>query len=753
MTRQKPILKVWALVALLSLPQAPAAGQNPRDIIRCDEIVVKDYPLPALIQRFFETCGRRLEYAEDIPDVRVTLNYKSPGGSFSEILRHVGDKTGLAFQPVLHDPGKFTSAGYVPGGAPGIETWIVCQTSAPATPGKKKFRMYHDPANNQYRIVMNEAPVKELIDRLYRLYNNSTFTDRVVDDLTRLNIDLADNKLKFFASFDLVGGQLDLAVARRLNEKLFQAWLARNNDTDVDIWPLTYIGGRRQTAGGGSGNGADNSSESYPKIDELLNWSFGDKTAKLSRQNLFISGSAETRLKVKRLMARIDAPWPQVQMNMWAVQLSGKPEKIGPQLVAIKKAIALTQGAMAEAQQALNGLLRRNAGGCLQDCQDVLSRLRRVHFDRGYGDALSLNEALILLAIHDRAASLVAEYEAQIRVIQERLTAAVSAACTGPELCNDATPGYRPATLGRMAAHYSQGTQPAVRVAITGLTDALINFRDNTDDPTTPAELQQRSAVADRLIKSAVDAYAADMQEAFLDPLLLRLQSLNACRKRTNWNEEGVTITGRTRIVVTSRLSSTLEPAVKSYANISRPKPLGEDFLKKAFPNNADGKAAPRVPLLDLETFPALLLAAGLVEEKPVFNEVAPGVRVSVRPTVVPDGSSARLELECSFGVATKLPGSQEDIWGQTQADAVESHRVSTDAAISVFDLFDISSFSIDSSHPQAPYYVPVLGRLPFVGPAFQWPRNKKRVRHESLILVNTVILPRALDLARYYGN
>lgn len=111
---------------------------------------------------------------------------------------------------------------------------------------------------------------------------------------------------------------------------------------------------------------------------------------------------------------------------------------------------------------------------------------------------------------------------------------------------------------------------------------------------------------------------------------------------------------------------------------MSRPKPLGQDLLNKAFPNNTDGKAAPKVPLLDLEAFPALLLAAGLLEEKPIFNEVAPGVKISVRPTVVPDGTSARLELDCSFGVTTKVLGNQENVWGRrmlTRSRATASAR------------------------------------------------------------------------------
>jgi hypothetical protein len=93
------------------------------------------------------------------------------------------------------------------------------------------------------------------------------------------------------------------------------------------------------------------------------------------------------------------------------------------------------------------------------------------------------------------------------------------------------------------------------------------------------------------------------------------------------------------------------------------------------------------------------------------------------------------------------------DNWKQPFADAVKMHKVVTDVAVSVFDLFDISSFSMESSYPQTPFSIPVLGRLPIIGPVFQCPRDKKRVHHESIILVNTIILPRAMDLARFYGG
>jgi hypothetical protein len=126
-----------------------------------------------------------------------------------------------------------------------------------------------------------------------------------------------------------------------------------------------------------------------------------------------------------------------------------------------------------------------------------------------------------------------------------------------------------------------------------------------------------------------------------------------------------------------------------------------------------------------------------------------------VRPTVLPDGGSARLTIDARFGVnSTPLStAARTDVWAQAPPDGITSHNVKTDAVVSAFDLFDISSFSVATSHPQTPFYIPILGRLPILGPAFQIPRHNKEAHFESIVLVNTVILPRSLELHRFYGR
>jgi hypothetical protein len=702
--------------------------QTTPDTIECGKIVVKDYPLPALVQTLFKTCNKQILYTENLPEIKVTLNHT---GTFPVLLDWIGTRTNVVFQPALLPPGQFREGSYEAGKASDLtpgQVWFVSQTGAQTSLVAGKSRVYLDPISNRYQVMSTQASVKELLDRLSQLLGEqSPFTADLVADLARLGLDLAGNAANFKATLTLHTDGFHNAFRTRLTQALYRTWLEQNDEVATDVWPLTFIGGRgRITPTGATTPPANDDADESLTTVQLLNQIFGADTVRLSRQSLYITGNAETRVQVKRLLARIDAPWPQVQMNLWTIQVSGRPDKIGDRLLEIKTQLSRTKDQMANVHHRLNALLAANSTPCNGDCEQAKRDLEQIGFRREVNEALSLNEALILLAIQPNRSQLLNTLGQEVGLV-----------------------------LPRMRRVYSEATRQQAIQGIRKLSLALATFRSNTNDPRAPTDLQRESGIVDRLLKSAIDAYSADLEEELLHPLLLGIQRLNGgVPKRSGWNDEGVTLTGRARLVVTSRLSAVLEPTLKYYANVSRPKPYDVSVLNKAFPNNTDGKAAPRVPLLDLETLPALLLAAGLAEQEPVFSEVAPGVKIFVRPTVHPDGSNARLEFNCSFGVTTAIPAQQaNDIWGQAKADAIESHRVSTDASIGVFDLFDISSFSIESSHPQAPYYIPVLGRLPIIGPAFQFPRDKKRVHQESIVLVNTTILPCALDLTRYYGD
>jgi hypothetical protein len=263
-----------------------------------------------------------------------------------------------------------------------------------------------------------------------------------------------------------------------------------------------------------------------------------------------------------------------------------------------------------------------------------------------------------------------------------------------------------------------------------------------------PEYMRRVSTIGDQQLKAAVDAFTADMNELFLQPLLAQLQ-VNTVAAGTKSFAGGVSLVGQTRLVVSSGLETALDPKLESYVDTTRPKTLTPETLKNAL--DGTGILGTALPGLTPEHLRALAVFFAQPEEQ--ITRIAPGLGINIRPTVMPDGNTARLQINMRVGVETSQQKAGKDVLDWKPADAVKEHKVTTDAIINGFDLFNISSFAITSSHPRPPGYVPVLGTLPWIGRVFQWRRSDVQADHHSMILVNAVILPRAMDVARFYGQ
>ena len=230
---------------------------------------------------------------------------------------------------------------------------------------------------------------------------------------------------------------------------------------------------------------------------------------------------------------------------------------------------------------------------------------------------------------------------------------------------------------------------------------------------------------------------------------------------------DGVTFIGTTHLLVTSRQGAALEPTLTASVETTRPAPFTADLLTSIASNGKGGRGpvADTFPLVSgigslvggLSEAKAALIAGALLDDvKPAYRSVAPGVMVRVTPSMSPDGSTADLNLETKFGVKTSALDSDKsrtDVWAQAEPDAVAEDHLTTHATVPGFTLFDISSFNLETVTPQGPDRIPILSRLPIFGPMFQFPRGSRRIRHESIILVNAALLPRALGLIGFYGG
>ncbi|MBI5819471.1 MAG: hypothetical protein HZA88_10845 [Verrucomicrobia bacterium] len=458
------------------------------------------------------------------------------------------------------------------------------------------------------------------------------------------------------------------------------------------------------------------------KEDQADKQSDSVKVVQRVRNNLLITGKRTTVLKIKRLLTLLDAPWPQVQLDVLAFQVSGCPDQVAERTQAIRDHINKAKRAIRKAEKAVCETVRIwNDQKQLYRTDDMFCTLRdKCGFDPDPHREMTLTEALVFLCLSD------------INIMSVlRMKLAEHLGSVDEKFRKNQWEELNEVTQDDVGCYRNTVAQFANDWRIFKNDESVLKVTDACE------ELQQSSAAADKLLQRVMDHYTTMVRTNLAAMMLHSLRGT-----------EGVSLAGQCRIVVTSSLESGLIPTVSSWAETTRLKPLSGEEMSTLMTTVIKSLATNGMDPAVLG--PALKL---LEQPEPVYTRVAPGIELHVRPTVLPSAAEARLQIYARFGVKTEPPDKTKvtGSWVMPPAPAVESHEMATDAHIGVFDLFDISSFEITTSHPQSPFCIPIIGKIPWLGPAFQIPRANKEVKHASVILVNAVIIPRAVNLIRDY--
>ncbi len=572
-------------------------------------------------------------------------------------------------------------------------------------------------------------------------------------------------------SVKLIGEVKDGGLAKRLEDSvealgdnlrvLSLIEVTKPAGKETQIWFLTYPRqALSKTEGTSTGTG---DAKTDPKtaigmwIEAFKHTHPGSEIDLAGNNRLLLSGTHEQVVEMKRQLTLIDTPYPQVQLSLWAVQVSGSDRCIAERTAWIQERIRTTRDRMNQVKALFKDKVRWDCepGKCSGRRHDIDIQAKKAGLRLDARSSLSLNEALILFLVGERSQDAVAALQKETRNFQngwaladaEELKEARDCVTLSAPAVPTSTPFPRLAALVAQSpvAHYQD---------FQDFLAALDKFRDPSDS-NAPGNLSRKGAAVDRELKDAMDAFSEDMNELLFTPLMAELRNLAVPR----CGDDGVTLVGQSRIVVTSTQRSFLEAQMSSSVETTRPRPFGQALLDKAkgLATPAATPSAIDTAIGALSNSQTFVLAAALLEEpQPTFTELAPGISISVRPTVLPDGGAARLLIDARFGVGTSALNAdpaRTDVWAQAPPSAIASHHMTTDAAIEAFDLFNLSSFSIQTMAPRRPIYVPILARIPIIGPMFQFPRSPKVTRHESLILANTVILPRSVELQRFYSE
>ena len=293
--------------------------------------------------------------------------------------------------------------------------------------------------------------------------------------------------------------------------------------------------------------------------------------------NLWLHGPQSTVRKMRAILAMLDAPTPEVKLEVWAIQYAGSQAEVGQRMFELNTEIAQAQHAADMAKQALAFAIQNNAKDIQND--DSFKDLKAVGFDVDPKSSLSLIESLICIGISGHRANVMKDAATALKDLL-----ANEAPWIKQSFHSDSD--YFP-NLTKLLAQPG-GTSPANTVApdeisVKRFTDSLrayIAFIDalglygpplgDAPDallekyPSAPEGLSRSSLAFDRQLERLVGALSADMQSMFFAPLLQKAQQWNFGGKGGG----GIGLAGKTDIVVNSRLHADVTGEMELYSEL-----------------------------------------------------------------------------------------------------------------------------------------------------------------------------------------
>jgi hypothetical protein len=295
-------------------------------------------------------------------------------------------------------------------------------------------------------------------------------------------------------------------------------------------------------------------------------------------------------------------------------------------------------------------------------------------------------------------------------------------------------------------------------------------------DRFSPYYLADRAANLDQYLQIAERALSQDLDRIFVQPLLDGLGGEVAGRddrgetglaSRHLNRIGGMASVGHTTLTVISDTTATVTGSAVSYFDVSALPQLDAKVLENAAGISAglqkallgSGTGAPQLTDLwgsqwQLPVVNLASLAMALGQEQETWSVLREGAELEFTPYILPGATRAEVNVHAIVAHDDPAPpptGSTAPAETSLHLTRVAKHEASTTVYLDTYDLFDLSTLALRTTHPRPDLRLPVLGQLPFIGSIFSFPRNPRAVHHESLLIVRASIVPTAMDVARLH--
>jgi hypothetical protein len=345
---------------------------------------------------------------------------------------------------------------------------------------------------------------------------------------------------------------------------------------------------------------------------------------------------------------------------------------------------------------------------------------------------------------------------------------------THPLCDRKSTPDSSTRYFSRLSDQLDRVAEPGnLRILRAAFLDFFFNYKWTINYPNdfVPYDLRHSAHTLDDLLQPIVNAFNHDIDEYVQD----QLDDPNLIPKTS---KAGLINQGMVSVATLSGTQAMVSGEVSNYFNITQTPSLSEVAQNLLAPSSSSSTGgAPGLQGL-ISTNPYVVggeaLASMLAPQRAVA-QLARGITLTVTPTSLDTASSAELNVNL---LVNEPDGSPQTVNTSTTTqdllDRVASHVVTDTVRVQSLKLFDLSTLSMEITHPQTPTCVPLadeggwrvlsyfaavpfsvpcavwrstFGSMPVAGRLFEWPRPPITVDNRSVAIIRAVVVPTAMDL------
>ncbi|MGH9745633.1 MAG: hypothetical protein ACRD59_05920 [Candidatus Acidiferrales bacterium] len=514
-------------------------------------------------------------------------------------------------------------------------------------------------------------------------------------------------------------------------------------------------------------------------------------------------GGLDQTTSIRRSIAMFDLPRPQLSLQVWSYEMSAdrsyhKPYDIRVaaetssrmQYVSdqLRDAVVLGNDRMNRALEAGYGALltqAANPGYFNQDFKDYLTTrfyecLPKNQYCLGYYDALDLP------AVGQRASNaslnrillyLIASSEDAVKLAVPKIICAMDDP-SAANLCalNDLSlrhmgncveleraiaPGGIPGPrFSNFCEQLFELTTPRNLHAFqAALLDFLFQYKWTVTYPDdfVPYDLQRTAHQLDSLIGPIVDAFNQDL-DTYVQG---KLDTVTRCIKdELPKRRTGLITAGSVQVASLSGSQAMVDGKVSNYFDITPPLALN-DILNAG---NQQNLASNLKTVLEPKEILILQALSNIGNQPRITAQVSKEAKLTITPTTLDTASSAVLDVDFEVSEPTTPQTVNQSASQQDLLDRVSDHHVITHVRVESLKLFQLSSFTMEVTHPLRGNPVPVIGwawegifgLTPGLGNIFRMPPYSKTIDNRSYAIVRAVVVPTAMDLGlslRFEGD